>query len=173
MIDSTTCRPLASAAVDVWHCDADGRYSGFNGNTLAETEANGRNDERYLRGVQLTGAGGTASFSTIYPGWYEGRAIHIHLEVRVGGTAGASHAGGHVAHVGQLFFADTISNRVMKLPAYAVHGGTRTTNAEDSIFLQGGASSIVQLTPTSAKGFAGRITLSVNPGATPPAAPMF
>lgn len=176
VIDSTTCRALASAAVDGRQCDADGQYSGFNGNTLAETEANGRNNKRYLRGVQLTGHDGTASFSTIYPGWSEGRAIQIHLEVRVGDTAGASYAGGHLAHVGQLFFDETISDGVMKLPAYAVHAGTRTTNAEDSIFLQGGASSIVKLTPTEgdlpAQGLAGRITLSVNPDATPPAAPM-
>ena len=87
LLDAASCKPLAGAAVDVWHCDASGEYSGFEGKSLAATNAGGTNGQRYLRGVQLTDADGVAVFTTIFPGWYEGRSVHIHLSVHTGGAA--------------------------------------------------------------------------------------
>lgn len=176
VIDAKTCEPLENAAVDIWCCDANGEYSGWNGNTLAETFANGRNDKTYLRGIQLTGADGVARFTMIHPGWYEGRAIHIHLKVHTDGHAGKTYEGGHVNHVGQVFFDDGLSDALMKLGTYAAHTGTRTRNAQDSIYAKGGADQMVTLTPGNAQhpesGFTGAVTLAVDPGATPAPLPV-
>lgn len=176
VIDATSCAPLAGAAVDIWHCDANGEYSGWNGNTLAETFQNGPNDKTFLRGIQLTGDDGTARFATIYPGWYEGRAIHIHLKVHAGGRQGETYDVGHVAHVGQVFFDDAQSDALMEMGEYAKHTGTRTRNDDDSIYAEGGAAQIVTVTPSGArdpqKGFSGAITVAVDPHATPAPLPV-
>ena len=63
---------LENAIVDVWHADAGGDYSGV-GSLQGET---------FLRGIQTTDANGDAAFTTIFPGWYRGRAPHIHFKVR-------------------------------------------------------------------------------------------
>ena len=94
--DAGTCRAIAGADVEIWHADAAGDYSGFDG---------ARTATRYLRGHQRTGAKGRAVFDTIYPGWYRGRTPHIHLKV---------HVGGNEVHTGQLFFRDSISAAVYR-----------------------------------------------------------
>ncbi len=169
------CEPLAGAAVDVWHCDAGGEYSGFNGNSLEATQAQGTNDRRFLRGVQLTDADGFARFTTIFPGWYEGRAVHIHLKVLEGGTLGATYSGGHVAHVGQAFFDEALTAELLGQDPYRAHAGTRTTNEQDSIYRQAGPGAITTMTPAAsgAQGYVGTFTCMVDPTATPPAAPLF
>ena len=86
VVDATSCEPLEGAAVDVWHCDAEGAYSGVQGDSGT-----------FLRGVQMTGADGVADFTTIFPGWYTGRAVHVHLKVALAGDD---------VHTGQLFFDD-------------------------------------------------------------------
>lgn len=176
VIDAETCLALPDAAVDIWCCDANGEYSGWNGNTLAETFENGRNDKTYLRGIQLTDRDGVARFDMIYPGWYEGRAIHIHLKVHTGGDAGDTYEGGHVNHVGQVFFDDLLSDDLMRLGEYAKHPGTRTRNDADSIYREGGADQLVTVTPPDADdpdaGFVGAVTLAVDPNATPKELPV-
>lgn len=171
------CTPLAGAAVDVWHCDAGGEYSGFNGNSLAATAARGTNDKRFLRGVQLTDADGVATFTTIFPGWYEGRTVHIHLKVHEGGTLGPTYTGGHVAHVGQAFFEESVTADILGTGVYTDHTGARTTNEQDSIYLQAGPGAITTMRPKRADGgqpgFVGEFTCMVDPNATPPAAPVF
>jgi protocatechuate 3,4-dioxygenase beta subunit len=77
VVDSNTCEPIRDAAVDVWHCDALGVYSG--------EPSEGSEGETYLRGIQLTGGNGLAEFATIYPGQYPGRTTHIHVKVHIGG----------------------------------------------------------------------------------------
>jgi protocatechuate 3,4-dioxygenase beta subunit len=78
----------------------------------------------FLRGVQKTNAGGTATFKTIYPGFYQGRAVHIHVKV---------HAGGNVVHTGQLFFPAAATEAVLAKAPYRAHGTTPDTpNAADS-----------------------------------------
>ncbi len=92
VLDVATCRPIRGAAVDIWHCDALGVYSGVAGNSGS-----------FLRGVQRTDANGWATFDTVYPGWYPGRAVHVHVKV---------HVGGDVVHTGQFFFPAAVSNAV-------------------------------------------------------------
>ena len=161
VVDTGRCTRLPGAAVDIWHCDAQGGYSGVDGA-----------DTTFLRGIQLTNANGLAFFETIYPGWYPGRATHIHLKVHVGGTRrGSTYSGGHVAHTGQIFFPETTTDVVMRRPAYRGRSGTRTRNAQDGIFAQAGASSVVKLARLEPKrlaaGYLATVVLGVDPDATP------
>jgi protocatechuate 3,4-dioxygenase beta subunit len=164
VVNALTCEPIEDVAVDIWHADAGGVYSGIG--------SEGTTGKTFMRGVQLTGAKGVASFVTVYPGWYQGRATHIHLKTHVGGRAGgSSYSGGHVAHTGQLFFSDTMTDRVAKLSPYSRRTVARTRNRQDNIYSQGGSSALLRLTKRSAsslrKGLVGRITLGIDPDATP------
>ncbi len=96
VVDASTCKPIKGAAVDIWHADAAGNYSGFGA---------GSGNRTFMRGIQKTDARGIASFRTVYPGWYQGRSVHIHVKV---------HVRGNVVHTGQLFFADTLTDRVYR-----------------------------------------------------------
>src|SRR5947199_6684787 len=96
VVDASTCRPIKGAAVDIWHADAAGVYSGFGQGAASRT---------FMRGIQRTDAKGTATFRTVYPGWYQGRTVHIHVKVHVAGT---------VAHTGQLYFPDTLTDAVYR-----------------------------------------------------------
>ncbi len=75
VIDTTTCLPVQWAAVDVWHCNSQGVYSGFSAENTAGLT--------FLRGIQFTDNSGLATFDTIYPGWYSGRVTHVHVKVHV------------------------------------------------------------------------------------------
>jgi protocatechuate 3,4-dioxygenase beta subunit len=74
------CKPVVGARVDVWHCDADGVYSGVSGDTGT-----------FLRGTQSTGADGVAEFRTVFPGWYPGRVTHVHYKVFLDDRIHADH----------------------------------------------------------------------------------
>ena len=103
------CAPVRDAAVDIWHCDASGIYSGYESASTGGPGGPGggggaaADDTRYLRGTQVTGADGVATFRTIYPGWYRGHAVHIHTKVHVNSSE---------RHTGQLFFADDLNDSV-------------------------------------------------------------
>jgi protocatechuate 3,4-dioxygenase beta subunit len=140
VVDASSCRPIRGATVEVWHCDALGRYSGFNA------------PGRFLRGGQRSGATGHVSFKTIYPGWYSGRTTHIHVKVHVGGAE---------VHTGQLYFADATSAAVYRSRSpYRNRGQKDTPNAADSVFGQGGRQSMLRLAK-SGSGYVGRVTLGV------------
>src|SRR2546425_510648 len=79
----------------------------------------------FLRGIQMADADGKVDFRTLYPGWYQGRSVHIHVKVNVGGAA---------VHTGQLFFDEKVTDAVYAHPPYSSRAGQRTTNAQDSIF---------------------------------------
>ena len=121
-------------------------------------------ETRFLRGIQPTDNNGMAEFTTIYPGWYEGRAIHIHLKV---------HTGAQVVHTGQLFFPEEITTRIAQLEPYRKHRDTHLTMlGEDHVFEeQHGATGMTQLNRLEAKsdtaGFVATVTLAVDPEATP------
>ena len=139
--DATSCDPIENATVEIWHCDAEGEYSGVNG-------ASGN----FLRGGQRTDARGVATFKTIYPGWYQGRTTHIHVKV---------HVDGNEVHTGQLYFDDAITARVNSSSSpYDSRGEPDTTNSSDGIYAQGGEQSTVALTKRG-DGYAGRLTLGV------------
>jgi protocatechuate 3,4-dioxygenase beta subunit len=176
--DPTSCVPLANAAVDIWHCDAQGYYSGISGENPGGGGAatgNENLDTTFLRGVQLTDADGVAAFETIYPGWYTGRTIHIHMKVHVeGAAADDSYEGGHVAHTGQLFFDDAISDQVYQTEAYGGRDNAqRTFNDDDNILgdHEDEPGFLIALTPlvegSLEDGFAGTIVVGVDPAATP------
>jgi protocatechuate 3,4-dioxygenase beta subunit len=189
VMHSGTCEPLANAAVDIWHCDAQGSYSGVTGENPGggAASAAGSDSDTFLRGIQLTDADGVAEFATIYPGWYQGRTVHIHVKVHVEGktedaAANATpdvptYEGGHVAHTGQLFFDDTVSDQVYA--SGGAYGGRsndqRTRNNQDNILGDHADEPgfLLHLTPVKEgaldAGLAGAITLSVDPSATPAA----
>ena len=140
VLDVRTCRPVRGAAVDVWHCDAAGVYSGVQGN---------RGD--FMRGIQRTNAKGIATFRTVYPGWYPGRTVHVHVKVHVGGS---------VVHTGQLYFPDALTDVVYRRTPYSRRPGRSTRNAADSLYRNGGRRSTLKLV-RSGTGYAGSIAMGV------------
>lgn len=141
VVSASTCKPIVGAKVDVWHANALGVYSGVQGNTGT-----------FMRGIQPTNAHGLALFDTVYPGWYTGRAVHIHVKV---------HLGGNVVHTGQLFFPDPLTDRVYTEAPYNTRPNRDTRNATDAIFRNGGSRSMLKLS-RSGSGYAGTIALGVH-----------
>ncbi|MCK6576714.1 MAG: intradiol ring-cleavage dioxygenase [Anaerolineae bacterium] len=130
------CAPLAGAQVDVWHCDADGVYSGVQD---AGFDTSG---QTWLRGYQVTDEDGIAEFLTIVPGWYSGRAVHIHFKIR---TDPADDQG--YEFTSRLFFdPDQIAEVYADVP-YAAKGLPDTPNSTDGIFQQSGGVLTVALSP--------------------------
>jgi protocatechuate 3,4-dioxygenase beta subunit len=187
--DVNACTMLEDAAVDIWHCDAQGFYSGVTGEpgAGASQEAGaGAEAGTFLRGIQLTNADGIAEFETIYPGWYSGRTVHIHMKVHIGGTAdvldlstptadSGTYGGGHVSHTGQLYFDDATSDEIYATAeAYAGRDDAqRLRNDQDGILGDHADEPgfILTLTPlvegSMADGLLGEITIGVDPTATP------
>ena len=122
-------QPLAGATVDVWHCDAAGRYS--------DEEQNGTAGQIFLRGSQVSDKDGKVEFTTVYPGWYSGRAVHIHFKI-----------------TSQLFFDETTTNEVHAKAPYAERGARDTMNNRDGIYRQGGNKLMLALEKTKS-GYSG------------------
>ena len=127
-LQGSACTPLAGATVDVWHCDALGVYSDAKDALFGNTQG-----KKFLRGDQVTNAAGTAEFLTIYPGWYQGRAVHIHFKIRTSSASGARHE-----FTSQLYFNDTLTDHVHTQGPYASKGQRTLRNADDGIFQDGG-----------------------------------
>jgi protocatechuate 3,4-dioxygenase beta subunit len=145
VVDASTCKPIRGAAVDIWHADAGGVYSGF---------GTGASSRTFMRGIQRTDAKGLATFATVYPGWYQGRAVHIHVKV---------HVGGNVVHTGQLFFNDAVTDTAYRVKPYTSRPNRTTRNADDSIYVNGGSRSLLALKRRSS-GYVGSITMGVHRG---------
>lgn len=143
VVDVSTCKPIRGAAVDIWHCDAGGTYSGF-----AQEGTEGRT---FLRGIQRTNRAGLAIFDTIYPGWYDGRTVHIHVRVYLGGD---------VVHTGQLYFPDGFTDAVYRRAPYNRRPNRTVRNASDAIFRNGGSRSLLKVA-RSGSGYLARITMGV------------
>src|SRR5437762_9664676 len=136
----TSCTALAGAQVDVWHCDAAGVYS--------DVSAESSVGKRYLRGYQTTDSSGTVTFSTIFPGWYHGRAVHIHFKIR-------NYSGSQKTFefTSQIFFDDAISDEVYKQSPYSSRGARDTRNATDMVYASNhnsGASLVANLSQSAA-----------------------
>jgi len=205
VLDASTCRPIRDAAVDIWHCDAGGIYSGFSsasgaaaglpggpagtvpgrpgrpagsapgsgrggpgvppppggapggapgGGETGDASANTTDNLIFLRGTQISDAEGKVTFDTIYPGWYQGRAVHIHMKV---------HVRDKDVHTGQFFFDDATSDEVFAAAPYATKGKADMRNADDSIYRgAGGATAVLALTPRGT-GYASTIAVGVKP----------
>ena len=124
------CRPIQGAMVDVWQCDAAGLYSGVTDQTVGFDTVG----QKFLRGHQVTDAAGAARFTTIYPGWYPGRTVHIHFKVRAPAAAQGGQEGAAYEFTSQLFFDDAFTDRVFARAPYAAKGRRDTTNASDGIY---------------------------------------
>ena len=116
---NNNCQPLASAIVDIWHCDAKGNYSEYSSQLDGDFT-----DEHFLRGRQSTGSDGIASFISVYPGWYPGRAPHLHFEIK--------RSSGESLLVTQTAFPEDISNTVYATNEY--NGNFDTSNSNDGEF---------------------------------------
>ncbi|BAC73473.1 protocatechuate dioxygenase [Streptomyces avermitilis] len=166
VVDDSTCAPISNALVELWHSDALGEYSGFVGNNGHSEPDNGK----FLRGGVLTNSSGVANITSIYPGWYRGRCVHIHVKVHTGVTltSDGSFTGGQELHTGQLFFNETVTTAVAKISPYSTNTVTRTTLAQDSIYDDGGAASglltLTALGSSTSSGYAGTLTLGVDQG---------
>ena len=134
------CTPLGGAMVDVWQCDAAGMYSGVNDRMVGfNTEG-----KKFLRGYQITDAAGLATFTTIYPGWYQGRAVHIHFKIRTPAQAALADQSAY-EFTSQLFFDDSLTDQVHKAQPYAAKGTGRLRNERDGIFRQGGEALVLKV----------------------------
>jgi protocatechuate 3,4-dioxygenase beta subunit len=132
---NSSCAPVPNANVEIWHVDAAGNYSQYGTQTT----------QTYLRGIQTTNSNGEVVFTTIYPGWYQGRATHIHAEVTIGGRS---------VKVTQIAFPETVNNTVHTAGAYASRGTNPMSNAADGIFADSLTSELVTPTGDPSSGYA-------------------
>lgn len=131
-VSNGDCKPLPGAQVDVWHCDAYGVYSGVAGSP----------DTLFLRGYQITDEFGLAEFKTIVPGWYPGRAVHIHFKIRTDPQAERGYE-----FTSQWFFdPDQIETIYAEAP-YRDRGLPNTPNSRDGIYRNGGEQLVLDLVP--------------------------
>jgi protocatechuate 3,4-dioxygenase beta subunit len=126
VMDSDGCTPLNDAVFEVWHCDAAGVYSGFE--AASRGQGGGRSSPdttRYLRGAQITNADGIAELTTIYPGWYRGRTVHIHAKVFISNRE---------VLTTQLYFDDKLTDAVYMATPYSARPNRDQRNDSDGIF---------------------------------------
>lgn len=148
-IAGAVCTPLSGAMVDVWHCDADGVYSDVRD---GQFDSRGK---KFLRGYQQTNANGVAEFMTIYPGWYEGRAVHIHFKIR--SAAQGARAQGFTS---QLYFDESVNDQIYKQAPYNSKRGRRVMNDTDFLFRRGGKGLL--LTPAkNAQGYTAKFDIGL------------
>lgn len=145
----SSCAPVQGAVVDIWHADATGKYSDIAGEGTA-----GR---KYLRGLQATDANGAANFTTIFPGWYSGRAVHIHVKVRVFGGSSTTYE-----FNSQLFFDPALTNQIYAASAYSSRGTPDVANSADNIYGSDGAKLLVQLSPNGSGGYDGTFVVGLS-----------
>jgi protocatechuate 3,4-dioxygenase beta subunit len=143
------CAPLAGAVVDVWHCDHLGVYSDVEDPGFSTV------GKKFLRGCQVTGSDGVARFTTVYPGWYHGRAVHVHFKIR----SAPSRTPGF-EFISQLYFDDALTDEVHAQPPYAAKGRRTQRNSSDRIFSRGG--SRLMLAPVrSSQGYAATFEIAL------------
>ena len=145
---NANCAALAGALVDIWHCDKDGYYSEYGGTGMQSADFT---SVHFLRGRQTTNANGLVSFTSIFPGWYSGRATHIHVHVY--NSAGTS------LLVTQIAFPEGSGSAVVLVNASSANGYTKgmsgyTYNANDNVFSDGFTSELATVTGSVATGFA-------------------
>lgn len=149
-VQSADCVPLKDVAVDLWHCDADGVYSGFAGQ-LGGLDTTG---QTFLRGTQVTDGDGIAAFQSIYPGWYPGRTTHIHFKVHTSSTLEAT---------SQLYFPEDVTDAIYTTSPYDARGAKDTPNALDAIAVANPAP-LAMVTGDESSGFVATIVVTVASG---------
>lgn len=147
-VGNGTCTPVSGAIVDVWHCDAEGVYSDVNESRFNTV------GKKFLRGYQVTDANGMAQFMTIYPGWYPGRAVHIHFKIRTHSAPQQSSE-----FTSQLYFDDALTDQIYTQPPYVAERQRRRNN-QDGIYQNGGEQLTLQVTQ-AAEGYIGRFAIGL------------
>lgn len=147
--DAGNCSPISNATVDIWQADAVGLYSQFD--AQGDTKSQDLSEETFLRGIQPTDEMGIATFDTIYPGWYEGRTIHIHIKIIIDDE---------LVVTSQMFFPEQITLDTLQVPEYAGRGLPDTTNETDRF---GGSDTGLRLRISgSTDGYVGELTIGIN-----------
>jgi protocatechuate 3,4-dioxygenase beta subunit len=144
------CLPLSGAQVDVWHCDAEGLYSD------TEDWQKSTLGQRFLRGYQLTDRKGIAGFTTIFPGWYPNRAVHIHFKIRTQQKEGSG-----TEFTSQIYFDDELTDELHAQAPYSRRGPRKVRNNRDLIFLFRGSQLVLPLREEK-KGYAGTFELALD-----------
>jgi protocatechuate 3,4-dioxygenase beta subunit len=139
---NSSCAAVPNANVEIWHVDAAGNYSQYGTQTT----------QTYLRGIQTTNSNGEVTFTTIYPGWYQGRATHIHVEVTLNGQS---------IKVTQIAFPESVNNAVHQTGVYASRGTNPVSNASDGIFADSLSSELVTPSGGPATGYSASFQVAV------------
>ena len=173
ILDAMTGEPVTNALVDIWHCNARGAYSGWSKVNPDQRASSGdigaiarTDDHTYLRGAQFSDRQGIVRFTTIFPGFYAGRALHLHVAVRITGGDNFLEER-HVAWVGQLYFPEAVSRSVLGAREYGGRSIPALSNDEDRHYqTMGGAASTLSVHPLSrdstADGFFGHMNIGVD-----------
>jgi protocatechuate 3,4-dioxygenase beta subunit len=151
-IDAGGCQPLPNAIVDLWQCDALGIYSGFN-DRMVGFDTTG---QTFLRGFQRTDNAGVARFTTVYPGWYQGRTVHIHFKIRTESAPSQAYE-----FTSQLFFPESVTDQVHAQAPYASKGQRDLKNAQDGIYRRAGDTLLLSPTRT-ADGYAATFAVGLD-----------
>jgi len=141
-ISGSNCTAYADVLIDVWHCDALGVYSDVSDPGFQTS------GKKFLRGYQVTDASGVARFTTIVPGWYQGRTVHIHFKIRSDPASGSG-----LEFTSQLFFDDTDIDKIHANQPYAQKGQRTLRNAGDGIYQGGGDQLLLSLTGGGGSGY--------------------
>lgn len=148
----SNCAALQGAIVDIWHCDKDGYYSEYGGTSM---QAQDFTSVHFLRGRQVTDASGLVSFTSIFPGWYSGRAPHIHVHVY--------NASGTSLLVTQIAFPTDVCNNVYtNATGFYTKGLQDTSNAGDNVFSDSLAHELATVTGSISAGYTLNHLITVN-----------
>ena len=142
-----SCAAIVGAHVEIWHCDASGVYSEY-----ANTMNPGSTATTYLRGVQTSDANGQVTFQTIYPGWYQGRVTHIHIQV---------FSGTSLVKTTQIGFPDSVNEAVYAVAPYAEKGQNPIGDDDDQVFGDGHDLEIASITGNTANGYLATIAVGL------------
>ena len=143
---NSSCAAVSNANVEIWQCDAAGAYSEYSQPGYDGT------GQTFLRGLQVSDANGQVTFTTIYPGWYSGRATHIHVDVFRNGS---------LVKTTQIAFPESVSSGVYTTGVYAVKGQNPTTNARDNVFADGTSGELASLSGDTVSGYTATITIGI------------
>jgi protocatechuate 3,4-dioxygenase beta subunit len=147
---SSSCQPIAGANVEIWHCDKDGVYSEYGGQPGVADQSG----TTFLRGVQTTDANGQVTFTTIYPGWYQGRVTHVHIQVFLNGSTTAS-------KTTQMAFPDAVNTAVYGQNALYTKGQNSMTDSTDMVFSDGDTYELASMSGDTTSGYTATLTIGI------------
>jgi protocatechuate 3,4-dioxygenase beta subunit len=144
---NSSCSPVSNASVEIWQCDASGNYSEYSQPGYDGT------GQTFLRGLQTSDANGQVTFTTIYPGWYAGRATHIHVDVFRGSS---------LVKTTQIAFPEEVTRAIYATGVYASKGQSSTTNSRDNVFSDGTQYEMAALSGDTTSGYTATLTIGIS-----------